>query len=177
MAKQPYFPTFEKLTKKDFGGTLLKGNAREPRPISIKRPMHLVLKSSLAKNENSFLITKKKRRIEQVIRRASKANDVKLYRFANNGNHLHLIVLPRSRQSFAKFIRTISGLIARIALDAERGNAHGKKFWDARPFTRILDWGRDYRNACAYVLKNTLEVMGFMSHVRRRQSREFLEPG
>ena len=61
MAKQLVFPGFEKLMKADFGGDLLKGNAREQRPISNKRPMHLVMRSTLATGERSFLNARKKK--------------------------------------------------------------------------------------------------------------------
>jgi geranylgeranyl diphosphate synthase type II len=33
----------------------------------------------------------------------------------------------------------------------------GQAFWEYRPFSRILHWGRDYKTACQYLLKNTLE--------------------
>lgn len=179
MAKQFLFPGFEKLKEKDFGGSLLKGNAREARPVSIKRPMHLVMRSELAKGEHSFLCnTQRKNRIKALIDRAALAHGVKVYRYANGGNHLHLIVLPRSRVAFQRFIRTISGLIARLTLKVERGTALQssacasikanagikRKFWDARPFTRLLEWGRDYRQACAYVVQNTMEALGFFPY-------------
>ncbi len=89
---------------------------------------------------------------------------VKVYRFANSGNHLHLVILPRSRPAFQAFIRAVSGLIARITLKVERGRALGIRFWDARPFTRILAWGRDFRRTSDYLLRNTLEALGFIPY-------------
>lgn len=164
------FKEFEKEKKKDFGGSLLRGNARERRPISVKRPMHLVLRSSMAKGENSFLRGKRDSQLKVLIHRMAKTKGVKVYRLANSGNHLHLIVLPSSREAFHSFIRSISGLIARLVLGVERGRAQGLKFWDARPFTRILEWGRDFKTACSYVLQNTLEALGFMDY-RPRMNR------
>ncbi|MBL7714155.1 MAG: transposase [Bdellovibrionales bacterium] len=162
MAKQLLFPEFEKLKTKDFGGSLLKGNPRDARPISLKRPMHLVLRSSMAKGSLSFLVAKRSRIIRDLVHRSAKSQGVKIYRFANSGNHLHLIVLPQSRTAFLRFIRSVSGLIARVTLGAQRGNAKGLQFWDARPFTRILEWGKDYRRACAYLKQNILEALGFI---------------
>jgi hypothetical protein len=75
-----------------------------------------------------------------------------------------MIVLPSSRTGFNGFIRAISGLIARLTLGVERGRAKGLKFWDARPFTRVLEWGRDYRQACAYLAQNILEALGFIEY-------------
>ncbi len=163
------FKTLDKEFKKDFGGALLRGNAREKRPISLKRPLHLVMRSSMARGQLSFLNQKRRKRIEDLLRRTAASNDVKLYRYANSGNHLHLIVLPSSREAFNSFVRAISGLIARLTLGAEKGSAKGLKFWDARPFTRIIEWGRDFTRACAYVLQNRLEALGFIPYRPRRR--------
>ena len=166
-AKQELFPGFEKIGVKKFGGSSLKGNAREPRPISVKRPIHLVMKSSLARDERSFLSKKRARRIEDLVHRQGKLHGVRVYRFANSGNHLHLVIKPASKRAFQSYLRAVSGLIARITLGAEKGKALGLKFWDARPFTRIIEWGRDYKNVCDYVLQNTLEATGFIPYQPR----------
>ena len=162
MARQLLFPGFEKLKVKDFGGSLIKGNAREPRPISVQRPIHLVMRSSLATGELSFLRARRPRLIHELVHRLGRAHGVKIYRFANSGNHLHFIIRPVSRKAFLRFIRAITGLIARITLGVERGRAKNLKFWDARPFTRILEWGKDYRTSANYVLQNQLEALGFI---------------
>jgi REP element-mobilizing transposase RayT len=174
MPQQLLFPEFEKLKARDFGGSLIKGNPREARPISTKRPMHLVMRSSLAKGERSFLRNKRARAIRELIHRAGKAQGLRIYRYANSGNHLHLIVLPDSRAAFRRFIRSVTGLIARLILGAERGHALDTKFWDARPFTRVLEWGRDFRTACSYVVRNKLEALGFVP--LRGQRRLSLRP-
>jgi REP element-mobilizing transposase RayT len=188
---QPVLPGFGKLDVKEFGGTLVKGNPREKRPLSLKRPVHVVLKSSIAKGEMSFLKRGRAKQIESLVRRIAKQKGVKVYRYANAGNHLHLLVLPRSRESFNAYIRALSGLIARITLGVERGKAKASdcertfqlngvrkksarggrvaSFWDARPYTRIVEWGRDFRSVCSYVVQNTLEAIGFIPYQPRRQ--------
>jgi hypothetical protein len=169
--KQDLLPGFEKIGVKKFGGSMLKGNAREQRPIAVKRPIHLVMKSSRAQGEQSFLSKKRARRIEDLVHRQGRLHGVQVYRFANSGNHLHLVIKPISRRAFNTYIRAISGLIARITLGAEKGKAVGLKFWDARPFTRIVEWGRDYKNVCHYVLQNTLEAVGFIPYRPRKETR------
>jgi hypothetical protein len=165
--KQDLLPGFARLDVKKFGGSALKGNAREQRPIAVKRPIHLVMKSSRAQGERSFLSRKRARRIEDLVHRQGALHGVRVYRFANSGNHLHLVIKPMSRRAFQTYIRAISGLIARITLGAEKGKAQGLKFWDARPFTRIIEWGRDYKSVCDYVLQNTLEAIGFIPYQPR----------
>jgi REP element-mobilizing transposase RayT len=166
--QQPRLPGFGKLDVIEFGGSLLKGNPRERRPISIKQPMHLVMRSELACGDRSFLKKSNARRIEPLVRRLAKEKGVKLYRFANSGNHLHFLVLPSSKKAFYAYIRAISGLIARISLGVERGKAKGLKFWDARPYTKIVEWGREFRSVCNYILRNTLEAVGFIPYQPRR---------
>jgi REP element-mobilizing transposase RayT len=124
------------------------------------------MRSTLATGPRSFL--KKRRQLEELVKSTGKAKGVKIYRMANAGNHLHLIVLPKTRASYKAFIRSISGLIARVTLGAERGRAKGQRFWDALPFTRILEWGRAYRTACDYLLQNTLEALGFIPYKPRK---------
>ena len=171
---QLLFKAFDRESKKDFGGTGrtgAKGNPRERRPISVKRPMHLVMRSSIAVGEKSFLRTRYAKRIEEFIRRSALENGVKIYRYANSGNHLHLLVMPRSRDAFNAFSRVVTGLIARVILGAEKGQGKGVKFWDARPFSRILEWGRKFKIVSDYLLKTTLESLGFIPFVRRRNGK------
>jgi REP element-mobilizing transposase RayT len=197
---------FEILASKNlkhFGGAYLKNsNAKEKRPITTKRCMHLVLRALLAKGKLSFL--NKDKVIRNIISKQAKKFGVKVYKIANGGNHLHLIILPRSREAFNSFIRSISGLIAREILGKQRGasarrsnlenakshqiqvlqnnsankTAYGNvqeeesiakiKFWDKRPFTRIVEWGREYKTLQNYLEQNTLEAWGFIPYQPRK---------
>jgi hypothetical protein len=172
--KQIGFQLLEQNSIKTFGGSLLKkSNAKVARPISIKKSMHLVMRSSAAKG--AFSLLKKDQEIYNVIDRQAKKHGVKVYNYANGGNHLHLIVRPVSRRAFNNFVRSISGLIARMVLNAQRGRAKlslmaqtgVQKFWDQRPFTRIIEWGRDFDRSTKYLLQNTLEAYGFVAYKPR----------
>lgn len=171
--KQLGFEILERKSVAYFGGAYLKNsNPKEKRPISTKRSMHLVMRSLVAKGSKSLL--RRDQDIREIISFQAKHFGVKIYRFANSGNHLHLVVLPRSRQAFNGFIRAISGLIARKILRVERGSAADTKklskstFWEKRPFTRIVEWGRDYKQVCNYLLQNTLEALGFILYQPRK---------
>ncbi|HEX4924735.1 MAG TPA: transposase [Bdellovibrionales bacterium] len=130
--------------------------------------MHLVIRSSRAKGRFSLL--KKDIQIKRIISNQADRFGVRVYKQANAGNHLHLTVLPRSRAAFNGFIRAITGLIARTVLGTERGAGKGLQFWDQRPFTRILEWGREFKQVTAYLRQNTLEALGFEPY-RPRSSR------
>jgi REP element-mobilizing transposase RayT len=166
-AKQTGFKILEDNNVTLFGGAHLnKGNPKKKRPLSIKNTTHLVMRSLLATGPRSFM--KFEKRIEQIIRHQAKVHGVRIYRLANGGNHLHMLILPRSRVAFNKFIRAISGLIARLVLKAERGSAKNLQFWEKRPFTRIVQWGQDFKGVCSYLLQNSLEAAGFIPYQARK---------
>ncbi len=163
MAQQMTFNGFEDLGTKRFGGLHLKGNPRNARPISLSRPIHLVLKSELAKGNRSFLRKTYASRIEASVRRLSKLTNLRVFLFVNAGDHIQLILQIRSRKSFHKFVRALSGHIARIVLDAERGRAQEKKFWIARPFTRILNWKQEFAKCKLLMEKKLFYALGFLN--------------
>ncbi len=166
---QPYLPGFEGVNLKEFGDALLKGyHPREARPLSAKRPLHLVMRSSRARGALSFLHPVRERRIRNLVREQARRHGLKVYRYANSGNHLHLLVLTPSRKAYLSFIRALSGLIARLTLGAERGRPRSEKFWDARPFTRIVEWGRAFRRALRYLLQNEHEAFGVVPYRPRK---------
>ncbi len=147
--------------KSYFGGSHLKGNARSKRPLSTKEALHLVLRSSKARGTLSFLSPKRAKRIKDCVFRQARQKHLKIYRYANSGNHLHIILLPRTREAYRCFIRAISGLISRMTQECERGRPCGEKtpFWDKRPFSRIIAWGRDFKSVAQYVERNVLEAV------------------
>lgn len=151
-ARQQSF--FKQKINKFFGGSLLKSNPKTKRPISTAQAIHLVLKSQYAVGKYSMLHSYNAKKIESVILSQAKYWGIKIYHYVNVGNHLHLVIKLNNRRSFNPFIRTITGLIARHVLNAERGASKDVQFWIARPFTRIINWGRDYLNINKYMKKN-----------------------
>ncbi|MBN1114272.1 MAG: transposase [Oligoflexia bacterium] len=111
--------------------------------------------------------------MRDTINRHAELYNIKLYNFSINSNHLHLPLKLRYRDSYKKFIRGLTGTIARIALETKKGNAgiNGlvKKFWDTRPFSKIVNWGRHYVNTYFYVFENELEAAGFIKYRERKQ--------
>ena len=159
--------------QKEFGGALLKkSHAKKARPISTKHAMHVTLRSSKAKNEKSFLLNRQRRlQIEAKIHELAKKFGIKIYKLAIVGNHIHLLLRATYRRGFIYFLRAIAGIIARIALGAQRGQlklADSDKFWDQRPWTRLLAWTRDFENVKKYVQQNFNEAMGFTPYKPRK---------
>ena len=167
-----------KEPKPAFGGALLKGNPRTARPLNTKRPVHLVLKSKMATGSRSMLRPQFADRIRQTIERQARDCGVKIYRYSNNGNHLHLIVKLHSIALYRKFIRSVTGVLARIVLRAEKACGKlqaGEKFWQVRPFTRLALWGKDYARLARYLVLNNLEAIGFIPHQSRSRGAKRVE--
>jgi hypothetical protein len=159
-----------------FGGALLKGNPKEKRPLTLKTPLHLVLKSQKAFGPSSMLAKAHAKKIDQLVRKQASACGVKIYHFVNVGNHLHLVVRLQDRRLYRVFIRAVSGLIARQVLGTERGpqaeapelsadlevisetKTKKTQFWVARPFTRLVTWGPDYKGLSRYMKKNQAQA-------------------
>lgn len=150
---------FKIRTTRQFGGSLLKGHAKVRRPLATKNAIHLVLKSQLACGARSLLNPRNAAAVERIVRKHAGQSGVRVYHYVNVGNHLHLVIRLGRQTSYRRFIRSITGLIARQVLRAERGRARGLKFWQARPFTRIVSWGRDYVRLRGYMEKNRTEAL------------------
>lgn len=159
--------------EKEFGGAhLKKSHAKKARPIPTKKAMHLTLRSSKAKGDKSLRLNKNRiQKIEVVVRTQAKKFGVEIFRYANVGNHLHMLVQASYRRGFISFLRSISGIIARIALGAEKGMAKLKEaaqFWDQRPWTRVLLTWTEFKNVKKYVEQNFNEAMGFAPYKPRK---------
>lgn len=142
------------------GSDLRKGKRKIARPLDPKRGIHLVLKSSRACGADSFLQKRHQKRIQQVIEHTAKRYGIKIYQYANVGNHLHLLVRTPARGEFQNFLRVITGKIAIMVTQAKKGQKSGK-FWDHLAFTRVVNWGKDLKNLTQYFVKNEIESFGY----------------
>jgi len=164
--------------KSDFGGSLLRSNAKVARPLHTKKSIHLVLKSKFAIGRHSLLAPKNISEVERIVRSQAKACGIKIYHFVNVGNHLHLVLQIKNRALYARFIRAISGLIARLVTGRERSKAKVTvhsinstsptklKFWQARPFSRVVSWSREFKTIANYMNKNKIESEQIQKYFR-----------
>ncbi|MEO5666685.1 MAG: hypothetical protein ABIR96_01365 [Bdellovibrionota bacterium] len=125
-SQQAPLPGLEFKKQLSFGGSLLKSShAKTSRPLSSKQALHVVLRSDWAKGTRSML--GHERVIKNTFIQIGRKHGVKVYKVANAGNHLHLLVRFTKRRGLQNFLRGSCGLIARKMLGAERGRA---KKWD-----------------------------------------------
>lgn len=161
---------FDKTTKRRYartehGGSKSIGKRKLERPFAKGNWVHLVLKSSKAHGKYSLLSAKAQTYIESLVYKKAKQFGVSIGDYVNVGDHLHVKVRASSKILFQKFIKSITGLIARFVTKARRGHPFGK-FWDALAYTRVLKSGRENIRLWNYFGANRTEsVFGY----RRRQ--------
>lgn len=114
--------------------------------------------------------------VERTARSLAKKYGIKIYEFANVGNHVHLLIKLSHRFTFSPFMRALSGTIALKVTGANKLKGLKKKFWDYRPWTRIVEWKKAYTIAKDYVIQNHLEAIGFIAYRPREYERYFLKP-
>jgi REP element-mobilizing transposase RayT len=149
---------------------LMNYNPSSKRPIDSKKALHLVLRSSWATGASSFKHKNYEAQIWEIISTHAERTGVRIFEFANGGNHLHLLIRAKHRDDYNCFIRIVSGLIARLVGKSERGKPLKTKFWDSRPFTRIVSFAkREFSIAKVYLLRNTLEAIGWLPYFPRHK--------
>lgn len=159
----------------------MKGNPSKRRPFSKKCDAHVVLKSRFAVGPRSFLRSANRKAVKAIVERSAKRFYVTLRRNINVGNHLHLLIHAPTAEMQRNFLRTITALIAREIMNAHKGNSickvlgrpadAARGFWDARPFSRLIPWGRAYQAILNYLSLNSLEAIGFT----KTAAREYLK--
>jgi REP element-mobilizing transposase RayT len=147
------------------GGILRnKRCGRVARALSVKNSMHLVLRSSKAKGSWSFTRAENKSKIQAIVKKHAAKNFIKVISFANVGNHLHLHIQLPHRRAYFSFIRAISGAIALTVTKANKlkklVNSHSDRFWDYRPFTKVITSFKYFLNMKDYLAINRLEGEG-----------------
>lgn len=144
-----------------FGGSLLKNsNAKIKRPLDSKLPIHLVLKArrSGMRRPQAFAC------IDIIIKETAKKYGVKLYKYANVGNHLHLLIKIARLRRWSAFIRELTGRIAQAMQDLGGQEKAQEKFWLFRPYTCLVQgWKKAFKTAKQYVYLNQLEAAGHIS--------------
>lgn len=157
-------------TQNEFGGSLLgKSHPKTARPLSTKQAMHVVLRSSLAVGKWSLRAIENIKIVERTVRKLAQKHGIKVYKFANVGNHIHLLIRLGHRFSFAPFIRALTGIIAAKVTGTRKKSPLKEYFWDFRPWSRIVEWGNAYAAAKSYVIQNEMEATGQRPYGKRRR--------
>ena len=118
--------------------------------------------------------------VNDIVVGTAKKHSVKIYRFANAGNHLHLLLKIPALGAWAAFIRELTGQIAQamrelfaevFATNKTQVTSPTSKelkslnFWKHRPFTRIIrGWKRAFKSVAQYIYLNYCEAEGHIGY-------------
>lgn len=151
--------SFFKNYKNGFGGALLQGRRKEARPLSTKHALHIVIRSDL-----KGVFAPGNRSLEKLIFSTAQKFNIKIYEWAANWSHIHAVIKINSREDYVKFIRSLNSLLAqKIRMKLESA----KKVFTLRSFTRIISWGRDFKQTIGYQILNQLEAQGWINRNQR----------
>jgi hypothetical protein len=100
--------------------------------------------------------------VDRLAKRFAGRYHIRIYQFANVGNHLHMVVRAPDRLGLQGFLRTFAGGVAAAITGARRGAPAGR-FWEFTAYSRMLFWGRAFAEAIAYVRMNALEGAGVIT--------------
>jgi len=170
-----------------YGGELRnRRKGRGERSLSTKHTMHLVLRSSIAKGPWS--LRRHQHKIKNVVRSYTHKYGVRLISLANVGNHLHMQIQLTNRHTYRPFIKAMTSalvisvtganykcsILARaiqLGVSPEQKTAPNFKqnagirttlrFWDYRPFTRIVRGYKDFLTLRDYIEVNQFEGRGY----------------
>jgi len=150
-----------KKSKLEYGGELFKTRKGRsgPRPLDTKNTMHLVLRSSKAKGEWSFREPKNYKKIKALIEKFSTKHAIKIHSYAINYNHIHFHFKLINRYTYKKFIRALTAAIMMAVTKCSRWNKIKEKFWNLRPFTRVVVGFKVFLNIKKYIEINQLEAI------------------
>ncbi len=157
LSQSPYFKS-----NPTFGGELNINKRKSRRPLDIKKPLHMVLRADTEKP----VFLHREDMLHKMILRFAKKFGIKIFESSVNANHLHLVIQFKHRQLYKKFVAAVTGRIAQIL----------KIKWLNRPFTRIIAWGRDFKNACHYVVNNQKEAWGLIRYKRPKLNQQRTAP-
>jgi putative transposase len=163
MRKRSTQLSFLAKEKSAYGGELQKkrrGRLRG-RPLGTRATMHLVLRSSQAQGACSFRHEGNQKKIRELVKKFAHKYGVKVLSLANVGNHLHFHIRLGYRRTYPAFIRALTGSIAMAVTGASRWKPAKTKFWDYRPFTRIVQGYRAFLSLRDYIEVNQLEGLGY----------------
>lgn len=136
--------------------------------------MHLILKSTKALGPWNFLRPVHDKKIRHIIDKFAFVYGVKVISMANAWNHLHLQIKLSNRFTYDAFIRALTGAIAMAVTGRSRwtkGAAAAEKFWDHRPFTRIVESYKAYLRLKDYIRMNEIESEGW----KRTEARSMVQ--
>lgn len=120
------------------GGKANVGVRKAARPLDLKKPIRVTLKSKWAKGKLALNTTANKKAIDEIIRERADQFGISIQAIENSGDSVKITLITKAREPFQDYLRTMSALIARKVTGARRGKPFGKRFWDHLALTESV---------------------------------------
>ncbi len=151
---------------KVYGGSMNYRKVR--RPFDSEKLTHVVFKAKLG---SAIWFTRSQSSIAKLVSRSAYRYGVKIRDLSINKDHIHILFDVKNRLDHICFLRFFACEMGRKynAIRARLGVKSVGSLWVARPFSRLVSWGRKsvqiVRN---YIQKNRNETMGFVEYRPRK---------
>jgi REP element-mobilizing transposase RayT len=145
----PNEPTPKRLLKEQ------KGKRKKKRGLPKRKPIHLILKSR-------YILLTHRGWIKECINKYGKRFFIKIHNYAICRDHLHFAIEIPNPAEYNKFIRALTGVIARKM---------GKGIWSLLPLTKVFEWGTPFKKLMAYITQNQEEADGIRAFKPRKYSK------
>lgn len=145
----------------EYGGELVRGRRKIARPFHRRLAIHATFRAAAARAGSRWSMHHRRHKgeIYLLAYREAERCGIRIERFVNVGNHLHLLFKTRERASMQRFLRSFAGQIARLVTTARKARPRGK-FWTYPVHTRLVAGGRDWENILRYFRKNLWDAEG-----------------
>ncbi|MGE4133979.1 MAG: hypothetical protein AB7F86_20245, partial [Bdellovibrionales bacterium] len=104
-----------------------------------------------------------KKKDRSIVHKFSNKYGVRIHSLANVGNHLNFHLQLTNRHTYKPFIRALTASIAMAVTGVNRWTKRSgqkAKFWDYRPYTKVVMSLRQFLNLRDYVQINQYEGYG-----------------
>jgi putative transposase len=151
------------------GGVLRNKRAgRGRRPLSTRRPLHVVFKLNRQAHQRGLRHPATYTLVRSAIQQYARRFFVKIEHVSIQGDHIHLLIRTSKRSLFHYFFRVLAGQIAQRVTGTSSTPRKGPKFWKYRPFSRVIEGWKAFLRARDYIQLNEKEARGEIPYRKER---------
>ena len=151
---------FKEKSRRFHGADVVRGKRKSSRPLAKGEPFHLNFKANKQIQQETAWIT-------CVLYKFGRRFEVKVFDIDVSGDHAHLLIKIKHRRDYYAFVRAVTGVVAK---------ALGAGLWKEIPFTRVANWGDDFKELKAYLKKNREEASGLRAYEPRKDWYKKIRP-
>lgn len=122
------------------------------RELDFGKPTHLVLR---LKETLPNLFCPRDKKLREGFHKTAEKFSIKIYELVFNHTHVHLLTKLPSQEAYRAFIRELTSRC--VSYWSKKIGIKLRKIFATLPFTRIIEWGRDFFGIKKYFEKNEKE--------------------